>query len=200
MLRILLVSISCILLSFLGFAQNDSTTFLFCGQILDPDSVPVENAYLVSYKTVRGYATDKKGKFKIRVSPDDSLKVVHVSFKPIIIKPVHPDSFRTLILSFEDYTLRTISIKRSGNSDQESAELRNFNRNWNTILTQMQKEGCFCSRGGVMGTAGLAPGGTIVNGLSVTGNPSLGLSPEEIYKQIRLRRHGYRKRKDREPD
>jgi hypothetical protein len=178
------------------FAQNDSVTYMFSGQILDPDSIPVENVYLVNYRNARGYATDEKGRFTIPVLSGDSLKTAHISFKPTIIKVCPPDSSPTIVLSFEDRLLFESGIRRKRNLKQEEFELNNFYRNWNTILSDMQSQGYYCSRPGPKPDPDQPMGDPLINNFGVTGNPSVSLSPEAIYKKIRSMNLARKQRKN----
>ncbi len=168
-----------------GFTQEDSTEYIFTGQILDPDSLPVENVYLINYRNVKAYATNKYGKFKIPVLPGDSLKTSHISYESIIVKACPPDSFPVYRLSFAINNLGESYVLRYRNLGREKYELENFNRNWDIVMKSMQAQGCFVSRGpkrpmpqdGLVRTFGMGGMGG--------GNANLALSPEAIYYKIK---------------
>lgn len=69
------------------FAQNKiDSTFRFSGFIFDQDSVPVEGAYVINYRTMLGMATNRDGHFALTCEPGDSLMVSHISYERKIIK------------------------------------------------------------------------------------------------------------------
>ena len=169
-----------------SWAQDDSTEYFFRGQILDPDSIPVENVYLANYRNIKLYVTNEQGRFKIPVLPGDSLKTAHISFESIIIKACPPDSFPVFILSFAIHHIGESGsyARRYRNLAGEKVLLNNFNRNWNQVLKSMQNQGCFVSRGGPKRT-GSEDALVKDLGLGFGGNSSVSLSPEAIYKKIK---------------
>jgi hypothetical protein len=177
-------------------AQNDSVKYIFTGQILGPDSIPVDNVYLVNYRNVRGYATNEEGRFRIPVLPGDSLKTAHISFKSIIIKVSPPGSIPIIFLSFEDHLLFRSGITRKRDLKREEFELNNFYRNWNKLLSQMQSQGYYCTRSRPKPNSDQLMGDPLINNFSFTGNPSLSLSPEAIYKKIRSMNLARKQRKN----
>jgi hypothetical protein len=102
------------------------------GQVFCPDSLPVEDAYLISYNTLRAYATDKKGKFSISVNITDSLKVHHVSFESIVLKPKL--EYQKVYLKFRDNALSEIIVK---NNDRE---VENMQNNFELMKIQLSGE------------------------------------------------------------
>ncbi|GET35024.1 hypothetical protein PbJCM13498_38870 [Prolixibacter bellariivorans] len=69
------------------FAQDmPDSTFRFSGFIFDKDSIPVEGAYVINYRTMMGMATNQDGHFSLTCQPGDSLMVSHISYKREIIK------------------------------------------------------------------------------------------------------------------
>lgn len=117
--------------NFIGFAQLNFPTFYFSGQVIDADSIPVEHAYLVNYQTLRAYATNTEGRFRIPFQTGDSLKLVHISYQPKIIKPSVTDT--TIIVCFEENELGMVTAK------YVDIELQNFYRNWETINLQIKE-------------------------------------------------------------
>jgi len=69
------------------FAQNrPDSTFRFSGFIFDQDSIPVEGAYVINYRTMLGMVTNRDGHFSLTCEPGDSLMVSHISYERKIIK------------------------------------------------------------------------------------------------------------------
>lgn len=105
--------------------------FNFTGRIIDTDSIPVEHAYLVNYRSLRAYATDINGHFKIPVQTGDSLKLVHVSYESKIIKPNVKDT--CIIVDYEENMIGAVTVK------SVDLELKYFYKNWETIRLQMEQ-------------------------------------------------------------
>jgi hypothetical protein len=114
-------------------AQSNDSTFIFSGYVLDTDSLPVENAYLINYRTVRGFATNKNGRFTVRAQMGDSIKINHLSYTQQVIHANQlPDSCNVFILIFRPYTIEPVAIK------YRNIEMENFQRNMNLIYVQMR--------------------------------------------------------------
>jgi hypothetical protein len=117
-----------------GLSQNVPSYIRFQGNVFSPDSLPVENAYLVSFTTLRAYATDEKGHFDILVSSDDSLKINHLSFKPVVLVVANCTSPLMLYLEFQDMPIKEVSVK---NSSRELKALQSNADNW---MKQLKNE------------------------------------------------------------
>ena len=81
------------------------------GTVYSPDSIPVENAYLLSYKTLRAYATDKSGYFDILIQADDSLKLNHLSYKQVNISVADYTGPLTIYMEYEENSIGEVSVK-----------------------------------------------------------------------------------------
>jgi hypothetical protein len=62
-----------------GVAQEKD--FLLNGRILNPDSIPVENAYIINFRDQSVYLSRADGRFTLMVKDGDSLMVSHLSFQ-----------------------------------------------------------------------------------------------------------------------
>jgi len=113
-------------------AQQPDQFVFFTGQVLDPDSIPVENAYLISYRTLRAYSTNKDGRFGIQVEKGDSLKIHHVVFEPAILHPT--SEFKTIVLKEAEYSIEAVNVK------YRDLEMVYFNKNMETIKMQLARE------------------------------------------------------------
>lgn len=58
---------------------------LFQGYLLAEDSIPVENAYLINYRSMKVVATDSTGYFRTWAEDGDSLMINHLSLQPKVI-------------------------------------------------------------------------------------------------------------------
>lgn len=112
--------------------QLCDSLIVFSGQLFSPDSIPAENVYLISYSTLRAYATNKNGEFNISASLSDSFKVHHVSFDPIIIKP--KTDKQLIYLSYLENALDEVNIKYKDRNEV------NMNQNVGLIKNQLSKE------------------------------------------------------------
>ncbi|MBN2807597.1 MAG: hypothetical protein JXR22_13140 [Prolixibacteraceae bacterium] len=112
-------------------AQQALQLVNFSGQVLDPDSIPVAAAYLISYKTLRAYATNAEGLFNIQTCEDDSFKIHHVSFEPVVVKST--SAFVTLVLKENAYFIDAIEIK------YKNLDSINLNQNMEALSRQLSK-------------------------------------------------------------
>ncbi len=130
MLRMLLTG--CIILIVVeSQAQQTASTIMFSGQVLDSDSIPVEQAYLVNYRTLRAYSTNSKGRFRISVQTGDSLKVIHVAYESQIVKPTENEAI--IRLKFEENMIGAVDVKYL------DLELQYFNKNMKIINLQLDQ-------------------------------------------------------------
>lgn len=89
--------------------KNDNL-FLFRGYIFSEDSVPVENAYLINYRTTKIVATESNGRFSVYVREDDSLMINHLSLQPLVIRPLKgTDSFPVFYVAHRIYEIKTVT-------------------------------------------------------------------------------------------
>jgi len=121
-------------MAFTANAQPPDSLILFSGYVLDEDSLPIQNALLVNYRTAKGYSTNEKGFFKIWVLKGDSLKINHLSYERKIIKANNePSRSNKFYLKFEPFEMRTIAV------NYRNFEMENFRRNMELINKQMRK-------------------------------------------------------------
>jgi len=113
------------LIPVLSFSQTgEDQTALYSGYVLDEDSVPIGNAYLISFRTTKIVTTDSLGAFRIRLQKGDSLMVFHVSFKRKIVLADTLSKIRSLIvLQKEFHLIMEVTIR-----DQKQ-ELINLEKN-----------------------------------------------------------------------
>ena len=73
-------------ISLSGYSQtNHSGPFTYEGYLFSADSVPIEDAHLINYRTTKIVTTDSRGYFKTIVQAGDSLMINHISLAPLII-------------------------------------------------------------------------------------------------------------------
>jgi hypothetical protein len=123
------------LTAFIVNAQTPDSLILFSGYILDKDSLPIENALLVNFRTIRGNSTNGKGFFKIWLQEGDSLMINHISYERRIIKANdNPSGENRYYLKFSPYEMRAIAV------NYRNIEMENFYRNMKLIKEQMRRE------------------------------------------------------------
>lgn len=112
-----------------------SQELYFSGYLLDQDSVPVENAVLINYRTVRAYTTDSKGYFNLRVQDGDSFKINHIVFKQEVIHSnPFPASQNQFFLQIEINEIEQVEAKYKANEQEY------LNRNMEVMLKQFRQD------------------------------------------------------------
>lgn len=127
----LLVLLLLLLYSINSNAEKIGRSYIFQGLVLSADSIPVENAYMVNYRNARTYTTDIDGRFRVPVQQGDSLKIVHVSFQPIIVKVSVNDTI--IILNYNENIIETVTVKLV------DVELQHFYKNMEVMKMQIDK-------------------------------------------------------------
>ncbi len=68
------------------FAQETKKDkLMFEGYLFSEDSVPIENAFLVNFRTSKIVTTNKLGFFRISLESSDSVMITHLSQNPLVI-------------------------------------------------------------------------------------------------------------------
>ena len=129
-MRAILTLTFLIVISSVTEAQEDSL-ISFSGYIFDQDSIQIENALLVSFRTLRCYSTNQDGFFKIFLLKGDSLMINHLSYDRKIIKANnHSPQSNRYYLTFSTNELKTVSTHR--------IEEENFEKNMKEMTFQMK--------------------------------------------------------------
>jgi len=111
MKRLLFIIIILSLVRISGYGQNKiPQTFLFDGYVFSQDSIPLEGAFLINYRTSKIVATDHSGYFKTTVEAGDSLMVNHVSMTPKVVKATPTYIHKaTIFVSYRTYMINPIT-------------------------------------------------------------------------------------------
>jgi hypothetical protein len=134
MIKLIFIVILTLLPTFIWAQQSDSI-FQFSGYVFDNDSLPVENAYLINYRDFRAFSTDENGRFNFKVHKGDSLKILHISFDPVVVKPqTNYTNDTSFFLSYELNIIETVQIKN------RNIEMEYFYKNMDNIRKQLAKE------------------------------------------------------------
>jgi hypothetical protein len=128
--------LSCLMvLTLFAKAQPTDSLIFFSGYILDEDSLPIENALLINFRTIHSCSTNGKGFFKIWLIKGDSLMLNHISYERRIVKANDkPSQSNCYYLKFSPYEMKTIAV------NYRNFEMENFRRNMKLINEQMRKE------------------------------------------------------------
>jgi hypothetical protein len=135
-MRLLLV-VAILLVNTGLFAQNrPDSTFRFSGFIFDQDSIPVEGAYVINYRTMLGMVTNKDGHFWLTCEPWDSLMVSHISYQRKIIRVNHFDPMavpRIYYVHFAAHEMSPLVIQQNPNN------MKYFAKNIDQMNKQIKK-------------------------------------------------------------
>ncbi len=127
-------------LTIIGTAKIEAqdSTKVFEGYIYAEDSLPVENAYVINYRTQKIVMTDENGYFHTPMLEGDSLMVNHISLSPTVIHANNGPAFLNVyIVDFRVYTLKTCVLR----SQDKTPDLKNFETNMAKIYDSLKKEG-----------------------------------------------------------
>ncbi len=134
--RLITLVVCLIILVFNAKAQDSSQVFE--GYIFEEDSFPVENAYVINYRTQKIVATDSMGYFKTPFEEGDSLMINHISLAPTVIHANGKEAYENLfIIDYKMYTLQTFVLQ----DEDKSRDMRNFEANISKIYKDLEKEG-----------------------------------------------------------
>jgi hypothetical protein len=105
----------------------------FSGYVLDCDSMPIENAVLINYRSLRAFTTKEDGSFKVPFQTGDSIKINHISYAQKVIHPNEdPRSSNTFYLEFDPFEIRTVAVTHN------PIELQYFERNMARIFEELK--------------------------------------------------------------
>jgi|APHig6443717817_1056837.scaffolds.fasta_scaffold08035_4 hypothetical protein len=123
-----------IVIAVIAKAQTLDSSFYFSGYVFDEDSIPIENALIVNYRSLKAYRTNEEGYFSVKVEPSDSLKINHISYiQKVIVSNKNQASTNKYYLPFEAYIVKTVNVKL------RDFEMENFNRNIALIKKQLKE-------------------------------------------------------------
>lgn len=100
-----------LLLSIIARPQTPENLIFFSGYVFNEDSLPVENAALINFITLKTFMTNSKGYFQIFLNESDSLLINHISYERTIIKPNnHPSASNKFYLKASMNEIKTVTI------------------------------------------------------------------------------------------
>ncbi|MDR1860468.1 MAG: hypothetical protein LBR06_06070 [Bacteroidales bacterium] len=125
-----------------AFSQNDNDLFVQ-GYIFSEDSIPIENVYLINYRSERTFATNVNGFFRFSVHSDDSIMINHISLKPKVIyaKDMLEGAIKVYV-PYRTYTLRAISTqeyKKNAESAKKNMDKTKQDMQKITIVKEYQR-------------------------------------------------------------
>jgi hypothetical protein len=113
-------------------SQPHDHYLFFSGYIFDEDSIPIENAVLINFRTLKSDVTNKEGFFQLFVDECDSLLINHISYERRIVKAnSFPANDNKYYLALSSYELRTVSINYR--------EIMNLQNTMNEMKRQMKE-------------------------------------------------------------
>lgn len=126
------------------YSQDFNSILRVQGYIFSPDSLPVENAYLISYQTLRAYTTDENGKFDLLLFSNDSIRINHLAYKPVVVQANEYSEPIKIYMEYQENNIDEVSV-RLKNSDQINME-----SNMAIILNEVQNTYYYtCPKGNV---------------------------------------------------
>jgi len=127
-----LIFFSCIV-----YAQQPQKeeNILFQGYIFSDDSIPVENAFIINYRTSKIITTNESGYFKTLLHKGDSLMINHVSLTPrVIYFNSNISETVKIYVPYRTYLLKVI------NKGEYEKQKKNVDKNTETVKKDIQKQ------------------------------------------------------------
>jgi hypothetical protein len=127
------ITVICFLLTVIvAHSQTPDNYIFFSGYVFDQDSLPVEGAILINFRTLKADITNKDGFFKTFLGEADSLLINHISYDRKIIKANNlSSSANKFYLIFSTNEIKTVSVNYW--------EQVNLENNMNIIHLQMKE-------------------------------------------------------------
>jgi hypothetical protein len=121
------------LLLFIGtcpLAFSQEKEFYMQGQIIDGDSKPVADVYIINYRNLDKAVSRQNGIFELWVLPDDSLLISHVSYLPQKIRVF--DLMINPVVQLELDTIHIVEVDIFSNpqDDVENAKKNTESIHW----------------------------------------------------------------------
>ena len=127
-----LLFVSCIV-----YAQQPQKekNILYQGYIYTDDSIPVENAFIINYRTSKIITTNESGYFKTLLHKGDSLMINHVSLAPKVVY-FNSDVSQTVnvYVPYRTYLLKVI------NKNEYEKQKKNVDKNTKAVKKDIQKQ------------------------------------------------------------
>ncbi|MBK5202405.1 MAG: hypothetical protein JJE45_01620 [Prolixibacteraceae bacterium] len=124
-------------LSCIVYAQQPQKkkNILYQGYVFTDDSIPVENAFIINYRTSKIITTNSSGYFKTLLHKGDSLMINHVSLTPKVIYFTSNVSETVKVyVTYRTYLLKVI------NKGEYEKQKKNVDKNTETIKKDIQKQ------------------------------------------------------------
>ncbi len=120
-------------------AQNQQGNIIvFKGYVFSEDSLPVENAYLINYRTLKIIITDSTGYFNTYLQEGDSLMINHISLVP---KVIHANKNRAdenkIYIPFRIRMINLVSV----NEVRYKMEMKYAEKNINRLYKELEELG-----------------------------------------------------------
>lgn len=133
---LLILFLSVISTQILAQETEQKKPILFQGYLLAEDSIPVENAYLINYRTMKVVATDSIGYFRTWAEEGDSLMINHLSLQPKVVyankSSKNENRFR---VDYRIYSIKPVV------TNEYALQIKYFEKNMKLMYAQLEKLG-----------------------------------------------------------
>jgi len=126
-----------IFLSCIVYAQQPQKgkNILYQGYIFSDDSIPVENAFIINYRTSKIITTNESGYFKTLLHKGDSLMINHVSLAPrVLYFNSNVSETVKVYVPYRTYLLKVI------NKGEYEKQKKNVDKNTKTVKKDIKKQ------------------------------------------------------------
>jgi len=133
----ILFIIQLLFLSCIIYAQQPQKeeNILYQGYVFSDDSLPVENAFIINYRTSKIITTNKSGYFKTLVHKGDSLMINHVSLAPkVLYFNSNVSQTVKVYVPYRTYLLRVI------HKGEYEKQKKNIEKNTETVKKDIEKQ------------------------------------------------------------
>jgi len=136
-MRPISIFVFCIISLRLAAQEEDKSKLVnFDGYLMLEDSTPVENAYLINYRTMKIVATDSTGYFKTLAQPGDSLMINHLTLEPQIVHvPEDPSKKPVIRVDFRIYHIAPVV------ANSYKYQMQNFEKNMQRMYAELRDLG-----------------------------------------------------------
>lgn len=109
---------------------------LFQGYLQANDSVPVENAYLINYRSMKIVTTDSTGYFKTWAEEGDSLMINHLALQPKVIHANNKPKLENRIrVDYRIYAIQPVV------TNEYALQMKYFEKNMKLLYAQLENLG-----------------------------------------------------------
>lgn len=119
-------------------AQEPETrkVVMFQGYLMAEDSIPIENAYLINYRSMKVVTTDSTGYFRTWAEEGDSLMVNHLTLQPKVIHVnENPKLQNRIRVDYRVYSIKPVV------TNEYALQMKYFEKNMKILYAQLENLG-----------------------------------------------------------